>query len=442
MPPFLPSRTQILSAAGAACLGVLGIAGAGVATAHAQATLEVDGVSRPVVVWGGTVADLLAQQGVAPGDHDLISPATDQRIQDGTTVVVRTAHPFDVTVDGVERTIWSTADSADGVLVQAGGTVVAMAADRSATRPALTPLVSRTQTVGLSVGGTLTRLTVHAGQGARAALDQAGIAVSPNDRVSVERTSEGLQIRVVSVTRGLGAVQSAIPFASRDEPTDDLFQGERVVATPGLDGAETTTQWTETRDGAVVHEVVLDRSVTAAPVDQVVHVGTAEATPAALIARGLDPKAALEEGTEPDGTPSVRYRAALGTLSTPAEIAAITGTTTETADTGATASAAIATPAEAQAIAAGMVAARGWDDAEFQCLVTLWSHESGWRVQAGNASGAYGIPQALPGSKMASAGPDWATDAATQITWGLGYVAGRYGTPCGALAQWQASGWY
>jgi len=63
-------------------------------------------------------------------------------------------------------------------------------------------------------------------------------------------------------------------------------------------------------------------------------------------------------------------------------------------------------------------------------------------VNAANPSGAYGIPQALPGSKMASAGADWATNPATQITWGLGYITSRYGTPCGAWGQSQSAGWY
>ncbi|UOQ88897.1 lytic transglycosylase domain-containing protein [Agromyces endophyticus] len=100
-------------------------------------------------------------------------------------------------------------------------------------------------------------------------------------------------------------------------------------------------------------------------------------------------------------------------------------------------------PGSAQAYAAGAVAARGWPSSEFDCLVALWNKESGWRVNAYNAgSGAYGIPQALPGSKMASAGADWETNAATQIEWGLGYVTGRYGTPCGAWGHSESAGWY
>lgn len=96
-------------------------------------------------------------------------------------------------------------------------------------------------------------------------------------------------------------------------------------------------------------------------------------------------------------------------------------------------------PGTAKAIAYQMVHDRGWGDDQYSCLVALWNKESGWRVNAANPSGAYGIPQALPGSKM---GPGWQTDANVQISWGLGYIAGRYGNPCGAWAKSQAQGWY
>jgi len=95
-----------------------------------------------------------------------------------------------------------------------------------------------------------------------------------------------------------------------------------------------------------------------------------------------------------------------------------------------------------QQIASGMLGSYGWSSSEFGCLVSLWNLESGWNVYASNPSGAYGIPQALPGSKMASAGPDWQSNAATQIRWGLGYIKSLYGSPCGAWSHEQASGWY
>ena len=83
------------------------------------------------------------------------------------------------------------------------------------------------------------------------------------------------------------------------------------------------------------------------------------------------------------------------------------------------------------------------DDTQFACLDKLWTRESGWKTTIANSSsGAYGIPQALPGSKMASAGSDWKTNPTTQITWGLSYIKSTYGSPCGAWAHSQATGWY
>ncbi|GAA1821135.1 hypothetical protein [Agromyces neolithicus] len=100
-------------------------------------------------------------------------------------------------------------------------------------------------------------------------------------------------------------------------------------------------------------------------------------------------------------------------------------------------------PAAARAYAARAVARYGWGSAQYDCLVRLWTRESSWRADAYNASsGAYGIPQSLPGSKMAAAGADWRTNAATQIEWGLSYIADRYGAPCGAWAHSEAYNWY
>ena len=100
-------------------------------------------------------------------------------------------------------------------------------------------------------------------------------------------------------------------------------------------------------------------------------------------------------------------------------------------------------PGSAKAIALQMVTARGWGQDQYNCLVSLWQRESGWNVYAMNkSSGAYGIPQSLPGNKMASAGGDWATNPATQISWGLGYITARYSTPCGAWQASETKGWY
>ena len=99
--------------------------------------------------------------------------------------------------------------------------------------------------------------------------------------------------------------------------------------------------------------------------------------------------------------------------------------------------------AEYQAYAAQMCSSYGWSETDFECLVRLWNRESGWNPYAYNSSsGAYGIPQALPGSKMASAGSDYQTNYKTQINWGLSYIKARYGTPQNAWNHSQSTGWY
>ncbi|MCI2958865.1 hypothetical protein MN032_14290 [Agromyces atrinae] len=102
------------------------------------------------------------------------------------------------------------------------------------------------------------------------------------------------------------------------------------------------------------------------------------------------------------------------------------------------------TPDGARATAAALASELyGWGSGEFSCLNSLWQKESGWNYQAYNASsGATGIPQSLPGSKMATAGADWETNAATQIRWGLDYIARGYGSPCSAWSHSQAVNWY
>lgn len=97
----------------------------------------------------------------------------------------------------------------------------------------------------------------------------------------------------------------------------------------------------------------------------------------------------------------------------------------------------------AQAFAKSLSGQLGWGQDQYSCLVKLWDRESHWNVLASNSSsGAYGIPQALPGSKMASEGADWATNPATQIRWGVKYIGGRYHTPCTALVHSNDYGWY
>ena len=101
------------------------------------------------------------------------------------------------------------------------------------------------------------------------------------------------------------------------------------------------------------------------------------------------------------------------------------------------------TKADPRTLTKALMPLYGLATSQFSCVDNIWNHESGWNVHADNPySSAYGIPQALPGSKMSSAGPDWQNSAETQIKWGLGYIKARYGSACSAWSFKQAHGWY
>lgn len=226
------------------------------------------------------------------------------------------------------------------------------------------------------------------------ALSEAGIVVGERDRVSVPMSSEiveGMKIRIIRVEVRSVVAEEDQPFETIKENDASLAKGTEKVAREGSNGRVRNTYDVTYENGVEVGRELTLSVQLVDKVDRVVKVGTAANAAAAA---------------------------------------------------GASASGPVVPAGEAQKIAHDKVLARGWGEDQFSCLVTLWNRESGWRTNAANPSGAYGIPQALPGSKMASAGADWQTNPATQIEWGLGYIAGRYGTPCGALGHSNSVGWY
>ena len=223
-------------------------------------------------------------------------------------------------------------------------------------------------------------------------------------------TIEGQSDSVYTVTE-----ESTEEHGRVEKETDSLPKGETKVETEGVDGVVQTTYEVTAKGGTEVSRTPLSSTTVTEKVDEVVLVGTGTGSDSGS-GSGADTQASAESG---DG----------GGSSTPAPAASASGDGT--------------TPEGAQAIARGMMGSYGWGDGEFSCLQSLWNRESGWNYQAENASsGAYGIPQALPGSKMSSVSGDWATNPTTQITWGLGYIQGRYGTPCSAWAHSESVGWY
>lgn len=273
MVSFTPTRRQILGASSALSLGIVAIAGVAVADSHHSLMLEVNGVSAPVSGFEQTVGDVLAASGVTVSSHDLVAPAADQPVQDGQTIVVRTATPYQVTVDGRSVQAWSTGDSVDTVLdeVAADGTVV-MAADRSSQRQAL-PVLPAAGTLAVVADGQTHEVEAQPTDGVQALLDKAGIAVSPIDRVAFTQQDGRTALTVTRVTRGERTDTQPIAFSTEERDDDTLEQGTQTVLQEGQDGQATSTYYEETVGGKTTVSVKVGDSTTD-PVARIVANGT------------------------------------------------------------------------------------------------------------------------------------------------------------------------
>jgi uncharacterized protein YabE (DUF348 family) len=387
------TRRRRLTKLGAQGLALVLVAGATTAFAglHKTVTVEVDGSPVQVTAFGRTVGQVLAAGDIEVGQDDLVAPGLTETVGDGGQIVVRHGRELAVEVDGEERTVWTTAltvgEAVEGLGLRDDETLLSASRSASLTRDDVLR-VSTQKTLHLAVDGQVIDGLTSAAT-VRDALREIGLVLNEGDRVSVPldaTTTDGLVVLVTRAATAGETVTEAVPFEEQEVEDPTLVTGTRVVGTKGRAGVRTTTYSTATVGGAVVDRQVVASAVTVEPVTQIIKVGTKE------VAAGVD----------------------------------IT-----------------VSPGSAQELGKQMAAERGWGDDQFACLLQLWNKESGWRVDAENtSSGAYGIPQSLPGSKMASVAADWRTNPATQITWGMNYIAGRYTNPCGAWSASQAKGWY
>jgi resuscitation-promoting factor RpfB len=409
-----PRRTRRTLALGAQVLVLTLVTGASTAFAflHTSVTVDVDGTPVQVTAFGRTVGDVLDDAGIEAGERDLVAPALDAPAPDGGEIVVRHGREVEIEVDGETRTVWTTALTVGEAMTDLGvrGEGARVSASRSSALGRGDVLrVSTEKTVHLAVDGEL-RAAVTTAPTVREALQDAGLVLAEGDHVSVPLDATAVDGLMVLVTRAVvstTAVVEELPFTETVVDDPALLEGRTRVETEGRAGQRQVTYAVRTLGGAEVGRSVVADLVVSEPEHRVVRRGT---MPAPVVA---PEPAASRASREPEA-------------SAEAPAAAIQ-----------------VSPGSAQEIGRDLAAARGWGDDQFSCLVKLWNKESGWRVDADNpSSSAYGIPQALPGSKMASAGADWLTNPATQITWGLNYIEGRYGDPCGAWGASQAKGWY
>ncbi|MFD6179155.1 MULTISPECIES: aggregation-promoting factor C-terminal-like domain-containing protein [unclassified Isoptericola] len=421
----------------AATAAAVAVAGGAVAYADARktVTLDVDGDVRTVTSYSDSVDDLLGSQGVTVDDRDLVTPAAGSDLEDGADIVVRTGKELDLQVDGKRTDAWVTAlDAAEALdTLTARGPDVRIVASRDGERASLPVDVDTDGPVAVVHDGSAD--VVEGADDVEAVLAEADVKLGDKDRVHVTDAANGEVKKHVATavaqeqkqaakagekagekagTAGATVEQAAAqaPAAPQVAVVVQRVETKKVtttravdhktvtkksasrysdldakVATKGKDGERTIVNQVTTVDGKVVKKTKVSDKITTKPVTGVLVKGTKER-----------PEPEPKEPTYSGSTRSIGQQ---------------------------------------------MAAARGWSGSQWTCLESLWTKESGWNASAANpSSGAYGIPQALPGSKMATAGSDWATNPATQIEWGLDYISGRYGTPCGAWGHSQSVGWY
>jgi uncharacterized protein YabE (DUF348 family) len=368
----------------------------------------------------GNVGEVLSAHGLRVSAHDLVAPRAAAAVHDGTTIVLRRGRLLNLSIDGKSAQVWTTARTVDEALAELGyksGDFVSVSRSRRLPLGATNIAIRTPRLVSIVHDGSRQQVTTTDAT-IGDVLGDLNITVGKDDRLSVASTSAVLPNEVVTlqrVRRELSTRTETVHHRTVKRDDSSLFKGVTKVVHAGRDGKTRVTYALVYIDGVLTARTAVHRTTLTAAQARVLGIGTKQiiTVPSAAHSSSGSGTSRSSSGSSGSGGSS-----------------------------GSVPSAGAPSPGSAMAIAKQLLAARGWGDDQYNCLVTLWNHESGWRVHAANGSGAYGIPQALPGSKMGSAGPDWQNNATTQIKWGLGYISARYSTPCGAWSSWQAHGWY
>ena len=471
-------------------------------TSRKSIALDVNGETTTVVTYAMTVDRLLKDQGIDVKTHDQVIASSGAQLRDRDVITVRSAYQTTITIDGQEVPFWTVATSAEqlleffeaneheaaritvdignvynqltgGLVINADGPVTVIADGASSVAP----------------DGNLPAASI---------LDAKGIVLNKEDRVSVEKNGDETILRVRRVTHGEQTRTESVPFSTQTVIDPALDPGQTVIRQEGVNGEIRRVYDVTYVDGEPESETLLSETTVTIAIDRIVAVGpetmqSPDDTSNGQADSGSNPQAQPdnEQATAPDddatdddaetddgngdGAGDASQPSDNGTAESPesdgdtqatppdsgTDNSGNTGNTgtgntdngstggntgnsntgNGTGDGGATQGRLWhPTVAQAQTYAAGAAAQYGWTGAEWDALIWLWNHESGWLWYADNPwSDAYGIPQALPGSKM---GPGWQDDGAVQIDWGLSYIAQCYGSPTQAVAFWQQHNWY
>jgi resuscitation-promoting factor RpfB len=354
--------------------------------------LYVDGQSRTIPTRATTVGDMLARADIELHEGDVTEPAVDNAIvsQDFHINVYR-ARPVTITdnkgVNVTQKVIDSTPNDMAkraGVKVYPEDTAKIADPDTALKNGIIGTqvVIDRATPTSINLYGNKIDARTHA-KTVGELLDQKNIKPIEGDTVQPSRDTpitDNIQIFVTSFGKQLATVEEEIPVPVEKVADPNSPLGTDRVAEAGAPGKKIVTYEIELQNGQEVGRRAIQEVISVQPAKRV-----------------------ISEGTK----------------------------------------VVISNPSENIKIGQDLAAQKGWTGSEFNCLYLLWQKESKWNhLSANRNSGATGIPQALPGSKMATAGADWQTNPATQIKWGLGYIERSYRTPCNAWAKSRASGWY
>lgn len=501
---WTPQRTVILRRIRVACCSIAVVL-ASVCTftvgARKTVALSINGQTTTITTYASSVDRLLSERGITIKSHDIIESTSKGALKDHDVVTIRSAYETTINIDGTEVPFWTVATSMDqllGFFEQNEQAASKVTVDIKNVYNQLTGglVINEAGPVTVIADGT-TSIAPNGKLTAASILDSKGITLGKEDRVSVERDNGTTILRVQRVKHQTETRTETIPFDTQTVVDNSLQPGQTVIQQAGQNGAKVDTYDVTYVDGAKESETLTSSQTTAVPVMQIIAVGPEQSSDSAdsgssdsgsAAAGGSNssdsgdsdsgsgssdssssssgsssPSASASPKPAPSKTataspspskptttpkPSPSQNATSKPSPSPSSTASTGGSSSGSSSGSGSSSAAGSrlwhpTVQQAQTYAAGAAAQRGWTGDEWTSLVNLWTKESGWRWSAGNpTSGAYGIPQSLPGSKMAQFGANWKDDGAVQIDWGLYYITIRYGKPSVAWQHWKDFNWY
>lgn len=355
-------------------------------------TIHDRGDEQVLITKASTLGEALKLAGIEiSAGHDVVEPSLDSElVASNYSINIYRARPITV-VDGVVKRNITTAEQTPERIAKAAGITIYNEdqTDFSAPSDILSNGSSQVMSIDRATVVQFTLYGKHAEVRTRATtveefLKEKSIKIGANDYLSVDKgqaISTGMAIELWREGKQTVTVEEEVDFEIEKVQDANREVGYREVKTPGVKGKRNATYEIEMKNGQEASRTEIASVTIEEPKKQVEIIGAKLPTPT--------------------------------------------------------------NPTEAQAIGKEMMLAAGFGEDQWGCLYNLWMRESGWRTTAGNvSSGAYGIPQSLPASKMAAFGDDYLTNPRTQIAWGLSYIKGRYGTPCGGWSAFQAKGWY